>query len=170
MVPTPAIDGLDTVVAARVHEGEAAAVVRALKYGRATAAVSELAAELAPLAPRADVVTWVPSTARHRRQRGFDPSELLARAVARRVGLPPLRLLRRRDPVAQTSRDRIGRLAGPSLRAVGPRSRFPSRVLVVDDVCTTGSTLEAAAAALRGRGVERVFAVVATAVGADRQV
>ena len=170
MVPTPAIDGLCAVVAAFEHDGEAAAAVRALKYGRSTVVVAELADALAPLAPRAGAVTWVPSTKRHRRRRGFDPSELLARAVGRRIGRPAVRLLRRCDSVAQTERDRIGRRAGPDLRTVARLGPYPSSVLLVDDVCTTGSTLRAAAAVLRARGVISVAAAVATTVRSDQVV
>jgi predicted amidophosphoribosyltransferase len=169
MVSTPVVPGLDQVVAAWSHSGLAAARVRSLKYGRATSVVTEIADELALIAPGADLVTWIPSTAGHRRRRGFDPSELLARAVARRRGLPARRLIRRADVVAQTARDRAGRLSGPDLVPAGRnRSSHRPQVLVVDDVCTTGSTLRAAAAALRGWGAGSVVAVVATAVHQDR--
>jgi predicted amidophosphoribosyltransferase len=165
MVSAPVVPGLDQVVAAWAHSGQAAALVRSLKYGRATAMVTEIADELAVIAPPADVVTWIPSTARHRRRRGFDPSELLARGVARRQGLRARRLIRRADDMAQTARDRAGRLAGPELVPAGrSRSPRPLRVLVVDDVCTTGSTLRAAAVALRRWGAGSVVAVVVTAV------
>lgn len=165
MVSAPVVPGLEQVVAAWAHSGEAAALVRSLKYGKVTAAVTEIADELAMIAPSADLVTWIPSTARHRRRRGFDPSELLARAVARRRGLRARRLLCRGDDVAQTARDRAGRLSGPALMPAGRnRSSRRPRVLVVDDVCTTGSTLRAAATALRGWGAGTVVAAVATAV------
>ena len=164
----PVVPGLDVVVAAFVHVGEAADAVRDLKYGRATAVVTELADAIATIAPPADFVTWVPSTRAHRRDRGFDPSELLARAVARRRNLKVRRLLRRCDSDAQTDRDRQGRLAGPDFRSLG-RHRGPVRpcVLLVDDVCTTGSTLRAAAAAVRNWGAGSVVAVVATVARDD---
>jgi predicted amidophosphoribosyltransferase len=169
MVSAPVVPGLDQVVAAWVHSGQAATLVRSLKYGRATAVVTEIADELALIAPPADVVTWIPSTARHRRRRGFDPSELLARGVARRRGLRARRLIRRGDDLAQTARDRAGRLTGPELLPAGRnRSSRRPRVLVVDDVCTTGSTLRAAAVALRRWGAGSVVAVVVTAVPHDR--
>ena len=163
VVLTPMVPGIDRVVAASAHVGETAVAVRALKYGRSTAVVTELADAIASIAPTADIVTWIPSTRTHRRDRGFDPSELLARAVARRKKLKVRRLVRRCDSDAQTERDREGRLNGPDLRAVG-RHRGAVRpcVLLIDDVCTTGSTLRAAAAAARQWGAGSVVAAVAT--------
>lgn len=141
--------------------------MRGLKYGRDTTVTSRLADALAPIAPRGDIVTWVPSTRGHRRSRGFDPSELLARAVARRLGLRARRLLRRHDTEPQTGRDRGGRMVGPDIVAVTPMftKTMPACVLVIDDVCTTGSTLAVAAEALRARGVRSVVAAVVTVSG-----
>ncbi len=138
-------------------------MVRSLKYGRSTELVTPIAAAMTAAAPAADVVTWVPCTPERRRRRGFDPAELLARALARRMGLPVRSCLRRLDRQPQTARSRAGRLAGPDLRV--RRARIGGRVLVVDDVCTTGSTLRAAAAALRSGGAGSVVAAVATVSG-----
>ena len=117
-----------------------------------------------------DVVTWAPTSARRRRQRGFDQAELVARQVARQLGVPCRRLLEREGPhVAQTGLDRAQRVHGPAFRA---RPDVPGRqVLLVDDVVTTGSTLRAAADALTRAGAERVVrcAVAATPAG-RRQV
>lgn len=134
--------------------------MRDLKYRRATSVVGRLADELDDVSPPSDVVTWVPATPRRRRQRGFDQSELLARAIARRTGRRAVKLLRRHDDVAQTSRDLAGRIAGPKLSYAPRRSHPEWSVLLVDDVSTTGSTLAAAASCLRARGHSRVSAVV----------
>lgn len=159
----PVIEGVDEMWAGWCHEGRAAEVVRALKYGRVTKLVTPLAdrmVEAAPAARPADVVTWVPCSPTRRTDRGFDPAELLARAVARRLGLRARRLLRRLDDQPQTARTLQGRLAGPEL-AVRHRLHGGA-VLVIDDVCTTGSTLRAAAEALRAGGATAVVAAVAT--------
>ena len=69
-------------------------------------------------------------------QRGFDQAELLARAVARRRGLPCARLLRRRPGPPQAGPGRRRPMAPPGVRA--PRRRSPPAVLLIDDVATTG--------------------------------
>ena len=164
----PDIAGVDEVRAGWSHQGEAAELVRALKYGRVTAAVTPIADRMASVAAAgeaADMVTWVPCSPTRRRDRGFDPGELLARALARRLRIRVRPLLRRLDDEPQTARSREGRLAGPRLLA--RRRRVAGVVLVVDDVCTTGSTLRAAAAALLAGGAASVEAVVATVVAGD---
>ncbi|MCY4664169.1 MAG: hypothetical protein OXC00_05845, partial [Acidimicrobiaceae bacterium] len=84
------IEGVDAFWAGWCHEGAAAEMVRALKYGRVTAAVTPIADRMAsviPAAQAADMVTWVPCSPTRRSERGFDPAELLARALARRLRL-----------------------------------------------------------------------------------
>jgi len=165
MVQNPSIiefvvPGIDRCVARWAYSGEAAGLVRDLKYRRATSVVGRLADELGAVSPPSDVVTWVPATPSRRRERGFDQSELLARAIAHRTGRRAMKLLRRHDDAAQTSRDLVGRIAGPKLSYVGRRSRSSLSILLVDDVSTTGSTLAAAATCLRSRGHVQLSAVV----------
>lgn len=153
---------LSEVIAVWPHEGRAAELVCKLKYRRSTAAVSELAQAMAEAAPEVDCVTWVPASPSRRKQRGFDQGELLARAIARRLRIRPKRLLRRADDDPQTRRDRQGRVVGPQFRSSGARLRSEPRVLVVDDVSTTGTTLRCAAVLLRARGAGAVYGLVAT--------
>jgi predicted amidophosphoribosyltransferase len=155
-------DPLTRLVAVWPHQGAAAELVRELKYGRATAVVTDLVEAMAEVAPHTDVVAWVPASRDRRRRRGFDQGELLARAIARRLGLPVRRALRRTDNVAQTARELAGRLAGPEFAPAGRRFVFKPRVLLVDDVFTTGSTMRSAASVLRSRGAGEVIGLVAT--------
>jgi predicted amidophosphoribosyltransferase len=119
-----------------------------------------LADAVAALVDRAtvDVVTWVPTSAARRRERGFDQARLLARAVARRLRLPCRALLVRAPGPPQTGRSARARMEGPAFSATG---HAPRRVLVIDDVITTGATVVAAAGALRAGGAIEVKAVAA---------
>jgi ComF family protein len=114
-----------------------------------------------------DAVTWVPLSRKRRARRGFDQAELLARALARRLDVPARRLLvRRRDTREQaraTAQERRRALRG-AFSGVG---LVPGRVLLVDDVVTTGSTVAACASTLRRAGAHRV--VVAAAARALRE-
>ncbi len=146
------------------YEGAARDVLHALKFAAARPLADVMAAQIAAGAPRhllapGAIVVSVPAHPVRRRGRGFDPAELLARAVARRSGLPLHRALRRggaRSRQLGASRElrlQAGRLG---FAARGPS---PAQVVLVDDVHTTGATLSACATALRDAGAQRVVAV-----------
>ena len=109
-----------------------------------------------------DFVTWAPTSSAHRRRRGFDQAELIARHVGPHLDIPVRALLRRRGSIAQTGRSRRDRLSGPVF--VAHRAACGARVLVIDDVTTTGATLRAARRAFRSVGAELTvcWAVAAT--------
>ena len=158
--PSAPPSGIDGWQAAFSYEGAGRELMARLKYRNNRSALQWLAAAMAALVdPSAlDVVTWAPTSTQRRWARGFDQAELLARAVARRLGCPCRRCLRREDGPPQTGRSREVRLLGPRLRAVGP---VAPRVLVIDDVATTGATLASAARALRDAGAIEVWALTA---------
>ncbi len=168
LLATPPPPRTHGVVTAMAFTGRARRVVLGLKYRNRRQVARHVAGLLVNRLVAAgthrdlDVVTWAPTSAARRRGRGFDQGEEIARTVARQLGLPCRRLLERTGPAdPQTGRSRRERLTGPSFRA--RRDRDGRRVLVVDDVVTTGATLRSAAAALRARGAaDVVLAAVAT--------
>ena len=161
--PRPHADG---VIAAVPFTGRARDVVLGMKYRNRRAVGRHLAGLVVnrlvelDVYRDLDVVTWAPTSPRRRRERGFDQGELIARVVARQLGLPCRRLLERSSGFEpQTGGTRAARLRGPSFRSrpdIGG-----ARVLVVDDVVTTGATLRAAAEAVRAAGATPVLAAVA---------
>ena len=110
------------------------------------------------------VITYVPTSSAHRRRRGYDQAELLARALAGRTGLAFAHLLeRRRQKRTQVSLHPQQRMANVrdafSLRPGGGQPSGNRDVLLVDDVLTTGATARAAAETLARAGVRRVALV-----------
>jgi predicted amidophosphoribosyltransferase len=152
------VPGCDTVAACFAYAGAARALLLALKYRNRRDALDACASAVARLAPAVDVVTWAPTVPRRARERGFDQAELLARAVARQLGVPARRLLRRESATAQTGRSAAARRGGPQFRCRPVRGEPLGRVLLVDDIGTTGATLAGAAAALRAAGAAEVHA------------
>ena len=113
------------------------------------------------------ILAPIPLHRRRLRQRGYDQALELARPLARQLGLPLATdlLLRPKLTGAQSRLDKSARqrnLAGAFM--VNTRRALPPRVVLIDDVMTTGATLEAAAEALLAAGVRRVEAWVCARV------
>jgi predicted amidophosphoribosyltransferase len=116
------------------------------------------AALLAARFPSLDLVVPVTTTRRRVAERGFDQATEIARRYA---GARTLDCLRKRPGAAQQGRTRSARVKLAGRYIVHDPARVAGRrVLVLDDVCTTGATLRDAAAALRAAGAEVAGAVV----------
>lgn len=154
--------------AAFVDVGIAARLVRAGKHGHWRAAGASLAEAVASRLPTGplDVVTWIPADARRRATRGMCLPECVARALAASRDVPAQRLLvRNRSSRSQRGRarsERIANVAGAYGLHVGldPGGLDGTRVLVVDDIRTTGATLSEACGVLEAAGATAIpFAV-----------
>jgi predicted amidophosphoribosyltransferase len=170
VIPLP--PGVDRVRALIRYDDAGRDLLVRMKYGNARSTVRWLSAGMAALANAPpggfDAITWAPTTAARRRERGFDQAEILARAVARHVaggahshphGPAVVPLLVRLPGPAQTGRTRRERHADPPRFAA--RGKAPPNVLLIDDVFTTGATVGAAATALRSAGAHTVNVVTA---------
>lgn len=114
----------------------------------------------------AEAVVPVPPSPSALARRGFDHTAAIAADLAARIGvraLDALTCLPRRDQRHLSRRERAANAAG-SIRAVS-RVSVPSRVLVIDDVMTTGATLDAAAGALIEAGATKVRALAVARAG-----
>ena len=150
----------DRAWAPLAHEGAARALVHALKFRASLPVADVMAAHIAANLPtdlRHPIVP-VPPDRRRRRRRGFDPAAMLAERVAARAGLPLSACLRRTDHGhRQLGAGRHLRRSAGRFAAVATAD-LPPRVVLVDDVHTTGATLDACAKALKERGAEWVGA------------
>jgi len=158
LAPPPGVDRCSALLA---YDDAGRELVARLKYRNARSTLRWLAVGMAECSPpNVDVVTWVPTSGVRRRERGFDQAELLARAVARELHQPCRSLLLRRSGPPQTGRSLADRRIGPVLLPRGSRTRG-GHVLLVDDVITTGTTVSAAARALRLAGARSISVVAA---------
>jgi len=171
-VPNPASlapDGfLDGAYSVGAHRGPLRRAVHALKYK----GLRQIAPQLAELMASTwrssgiavDAIVAVPLSAARLKSRGYCQAHLLARPLAERLGLPLLLGLER----TRDTRSQVG--LNPAQRwdnvwqAFGWRGdHLPAtRVLLIDDVLTTGATLQACAAALRDAGASRVWGLTLT--------
>jgi ComF family protein len=149
------------------YEATARRLVVALKARGATRVAAFMAAQIARRAPPgllAGTLVPVPAHPARRRREGSNQAATLARALGRAAGLPVLDALERtRSSTPQVGLARRERLANTrgSVRARPARLHAPTArpLVLVDDVYTTGATLDACARALGARGAADVVAV-----------
>ncbi len=165
---------VDRCLAAAVFEGPPARIVRAYKDGgerRLAVEIARLmvgaardAERLAPdryagLLSDADALVFVPVTAEAYRRRGFDHMEAVAREASRACGAPVVDALLKHGSADQREFSREERLASSRDVYEVVEDVRGARLLLLDDVITTGATVGAAAAALKRAGARRVDAL-----------
>ncbi|MFH0905390.1 MAG: ComF family protein [bacterium] len=151
------------VVAAHFEMGPVRELVHQFKYNGAIE-LAPILGEMLALAARdnnlSGAVVPVPLHRKRQRDRGFNQAELLAKHVAGHLGLPYCNILRRVKPtITQTELSRPDRMLNVSNAFICAGSA-PKEIILIDDVMTTGATLQECAKVLRGAGVKKVQGLV----------
>lgn len=157
---------IDGIRACSRFEAGIREAIHGLKYSgrRALAApLAELLAQTASGLEPADAIVSVPLHPKRERERGYNQSALLARELSHRLGAPVLPALKRvRHTSNQVGLNRRERQANvkAAFSCTQPSIVAGKRLLLVDDVCTTGSTLEACAEPLLRARAAAVWGLV----------
>lgn len=157
------------VAATGWHEGLLREAVQGLKYGNAkllgAALGTRLAQRLQTQDWMIDTLIPVPLHAERLKERGYNQAQIVCEAAAAQLGLPcvPQALTRVRyshSQVGLSARERMENVADAFMANAELVSH--RTILLVDDVCTTGSTLSACAAALLEAGAQQVYGLTIT--------
>jgi ComF family protein len=145
------------------YSGLSKELVQRLKFGRTPAAAEHIAQALANLVPQSDCVLVPIRTSLSRaRQRGYDQSVLITGCLAKQCGLPVADILVHATNTRQLGakrQERLRQLRGV-YRVSRPESVRGCHLTLVDDVMTTGATLDTAATALLQAGAKSVSGLV----------
>lgn len=148
-------------------------LIHRLKYSYWTGAAEVLRSVIEPLLtdlerlPPDTVIVPIPLHGRRLRERGFNQSRLISRALAEMIHRPVVDLLKRNRyttpqaglPAARRLRNVVGAFASERARLSLAATSWPTSVILVDDVITTGSTMAECATVLRQHGVKQITAV-----------
>lgn len=146
------------------RKDELAKVINAYKFERVKSAyhqLAELLAERMPKLPPETIIVPVPTIHSHIRQRGYDHTQLIARQLAKNLGLEYKHLLERQTNTKQRGANRSERFM-QAKSAFALRGEISPTVtyLIVDDVVTTGATLKYASKILKDAGAHDVWVAV----------
>ncbi len=163
---------LDGLAAYAFHNGPLRRAVHELKYNGLRSLARPLGRlmadrwpQLRPAGQPFDAIVPVPLHRRRERERGYNQAALLARELGRHLQLPVVEhvLIRSRATARQTDLDAAQRRANvQGAFACRNAGLSGQAILLIDDVCTTGSTLEAAGSALKAAGVAAVWGYTLT--------
>ena len=164
--------GFDAAYCYGAYEGTLRSLIHLYKYSGVRTLAKPLGDLLARALPREesfDIITSVPLHWRRQWQRGFNQSELLAGAIARRFGQKSQSTLRRiRSTATQAGLSNTNRRKNVTAAFQCRRELSGRRILLIDDVMTTGSTAAACALALKKSGAKRV--ALLTVARVDRRM
>ena len=158
---------VDEMYAPLYYEGYVRSAVLRYKFGGVKCSATEFAKIIRPcieenLTGKYDCITWVPTSKSRSRKRGYDQAKLLAEELGKMLEMPVNALLKKRlDSKPQsklsTREQRIANIIGAfKLRNVDVQD---AKILIVDDISTTGSTVSECARVLKTAGAAKVYAV-----------
>lgn len=120
-----------------------------------------------------DILTWVPVSPRRKYRRGYDQVELIARSVGREFGTPAIATMRkirhtkpqsRLSSVAQRKANVLG-----AFRIIDPAAVAGKRILLLDDIITTGATLSECSRVLLTAGAKEVHCAAVAALNKEKR-
>lgn len=154
---------VDRVWCGGLRDGKLKALGDAYKFHsrrEAAQSLAEIVDHVLPILPDDFTVVAIPTTSKMIRLRGFDHTRLVVRQLAHMRGMKTA------EPLARTSNETLHFLGKAERKRLADKmfsicpGTVPRKVLLVDDILTTGTTLSAAARLLRSAGVEEIYAVV----------
>lgn len=147
------------------YQGPAQKLLYQFKFGRSRAAANVVAVlidDILPALPKDTILSYIPTATSRVRVRGYDQSRLITRELAKKRGLEVARLLVRHGQTRQTGATRSQRIKQAE-KHYGLASGYNLKgktIVLIDDISTTGATLEAAARVLKKAGAKQVNAAV----------
>lgn len=168
------VDFADTCISPLSYRGTVPEAVRRFKFGGGRACASAFAVLVAQCVRdhspvEADLITWAPVSKQRLRERGYDQAELLARRMGEHLELPVMPLLnkhRHTGPQSELKSDSARRANALGAYALLPESRVEGkRILLVDDIVTSGATLSECCRILKQAGAAYVCCVTLANAG-----
>ena len=157
--------GLEELISIWEYEGVVKKIIYKIKYDGMVDAINELVGRAfgirEPHIPENTIITFVPMFIKKEKQRGFNQAELIAKKVGEITGREVLPLLKKiKDTPSQTELNKEGRMLNVKdsfLFRPGLNRAVEKNILLVDDVWTSGATMQECCRVLKRAGVKKIW-------------